>query len=238
MRRLFGAVLALIAVTAMIIGAPALAARTTTPFSPDERVYDNCGEGATCSAEATADGNGNQVVSSAISRSTPNTTSESSQGWAYGRLTHRLPSRTSAVRVTYRWRVDSASTAAQSTSLDGAAVGRIFARGLVSGCRGCVIEDSTDGHGHKVASTYNQMGLTTEAIIALPGAEVTHEITLRAADGGSLPRSQVTLTGATLAFSYIGERCSGGTCQPSAGHSGSASASADLQLLSITVDPV
>lgn len=86
MRRGLKAWLALIAVTALINTVhPASAAPTGTPFSPSELVYDTCGDGADCSGEATADVDGNQIASSSISRSSPNTTTEWIGAWASGR---------------------------------------------------------------------------------------------------------------------------------------------------------
>jgi hypothetical protein len=241
MRRIRG-IVTIVVMSASMVGAHAgfTAPAPSSPFSADESIFDNCGEGAECAGEAMADGDGNQTASSSITRSVlaPNTITEFSVADADGTVRERLPSGASAVRVTYKWRVDSASTAANSTALDGAAVGRVFARGIVSGCKGCLIEDSTNGHGTRVASTYSRFGqLTLQEPVAQPGSEVTHEITLRGANGRALPRSPIALTGRTRAFSYVGEVCSG-TCQPSSGHSGSASASADLQLLSITVERV
>ncbi|HVE75544.1 MAG TPA: hypothetical protein VND22_02125 [Actinomycetota bacterium] len=239
-RRLATAGVVLLAVIALTGGGQIAWAgqRTTTPFTASEWIYDNCAVGAACEASATADGLGNQMVSSSISRTETNTTSEWSQAVANGSVKRRLPSQTSAVSITYRWRVDSATTSANSTTLEGAAVGRVFARGSVWGCNGCSIEDSTDRHGEYVASTYSRFGPTPPEVITLPGSEVTHTITLRAAPGRNFSRELITLNGATLAFSYVGEKCSKGVCQPSSGHAGTASAAADLQLLSITVQAI
>src|SRR5687767_9936021 len=107
--------------------------------------------------------------------------------------------------------------------MGGTAVGRVFARGSVSGCRDCVIEDSTNGKGATVASTFSNFAPMIPEVIALPGSTVKHSIVVRGASGSALNSgSRLFFVGTTMAFGYVGGPCRG-TCA-TAPHSGSASA--------------
>lgn len=229
--------LALAASVTLACAAPAAAAPKTsspTPFAPSQSTTDNCLAGAECTASASADGAGAHVVSSSVSRPEATETNEYSQAWATGTVSTRAPEGTEPLRVTFTWRVDSATTSANSTTVGGSAVGRIFADGEVSGCATCAVEGDTDGKDVMVASTYSYFGPVPPEVITPSGSLVTHTITVKGRDGAPLRAgTRLTLSGHTRAFSYVGGICDG-TC-PSDPHSGTASAEGRLQLVSITM---
>ena len=207
---------------------------SSTPFVASQSTNHTCQAGAECTGSATADGNGAQAVSSSVRRPDVTETNEYSQAWATGSVATRAPEGTEALRVTFTWRVDSATTAANSTTLGGIAVGRIFADGKVSSCASCVVEGDTNGKDVMVASTYSHYGPVPPEWITPPGSLVTHTITVNGPGGSPLRAgTKLTLSGATRAFSYVGGVCDG-TCG-TAPHSGTASAEGRLQLVSITM---
>lgn len=229
--------LALAALVTIGSAAPALAApksTTSPPFTPFESWNDTCQAGATCTASASATGEGQQVVSSSVSRPEVTELNEYSQAWATGSVSTRAPEGTEPLRVTFTWRVDSATTSANSTTVGGTAVGRIFADGAVTGCTSCVVEGDTEGKDVMVASTFSNFGPVPPEKITPAGSLVTHTVTVNGRDRAPLRAgTRMTLAGHTRAFSYVGGVCDG-TCA-TAPHSGSASAEARLQLVSITM---
>lgn len=231
-------VLALGAAFTLASAAPSASAApktsSSTPFTPSQSTFDTCQAGAECAASANAAGDGTQVVSSSVSRPDVTEVNEYSQGWATGSVATRAPQGTEPLRVTFTWRVDSASTSANSTTLGGLAVGRIFADGSVSNCNSCVVGGDTNGKDVMVASTYSRYGPVPPERIAPSGTLVTHTITVSGRDGSPLRAgTRFTLSGATRAFAYVGGICDG-TCA-TAPHSGTASAEGRLQLVSITM---
>lgn len=207
---------------------------SSTPFAPSQSASHTCQLGSECTGAATATGDGRQVVSSSVSRPDVTELNEYSQAWATGSVSTRAPEGTDPLRVTFTWRVDSATTAANSTTLGASAVGRIFADGAVTGCTSCVVEGDTDGKDVMVASTYSYYGPVPPEKVTPAGALVTHTVTINGRGGAPLRAgTRLTLSGRTRAFSYVGGICDG-TCA-TAPHSGTASARADMQLVSITM---
>lgn len=231
--RVFALGSALVIICAASVGA-APKTSASTPFVPSQSSYDNCQAGAECTGGATATGDGTQIVASSVSRPDVTEVNEWSQAWAEGSVATRAPQGSDRLRVTFTWRVDSATTSANSTTLGGLAVGRIFADGSVYNCASCVVEGDTNGKDVMVASTYSRYGPVPPERITPSGSLVTHTLTVNGRDGSPLRAgTRLTLSGRTRAFSYVGGICNG-ECA-TAPHSGTASAEADLHLVSITM---
>jgi hypothetical protein len=207
----------------------------STPFTPSESINDTCQIGSECTAQARAAADGTQIVSSSVSRPEESEFNEYSQARAAGSVATRAPQGSERLRVTFTWRVDSATTAADSTKIGGIAVGRIFADGRVSSCITCVVSEDTNGKDILVASTFSHFGPVPPEKITLPGSLVSHTITVDGRDGTPLRAgTKMTLVGTTRAYSYVGGPCDATGCE-TASHSGEASAEADLHLVSITM---
>ena len=177
---------------------------------------------------------GSHVVSASVNRPDAVETNEYSQAWAGGSVSTRAPQGTEPLRITFTWRVDSAATSANSTTAGGSAVGRIFVDGVVWGCASCAVEGDTNGKDVMVASTYSFLGPVPPEKPAVPGSFVSHTITVNNRDGGALRAgTKLNLTGWTRAFAYVGGICNG-ECATDP-HSGTASAEAQTQLVSITM---
>lgn len=226
-------------------------------FSAYSFTWNTCGDGATCDATAHAGRRGHQSTAASISRAAPTLPFEYSMGIGHNGTTVKLRQAAPAVEIAYTWRVDEAVTHARAAAGDGATVARVFLRGLVvhSHCDDCVIEDSTDGYGERIADSYDP-GLIALGVddAAVPGTEVTHTIVLRGPGGGMVPTGTLSMVGSTLAFVYVGGVCATVAvdsalgddepllahqdCVPEpVGHAGSATARASTHLLNITVQP-
>lgn len=214
----------------------------STSFNASTFLFDTCQEGATCTHSASADRTGAHAAAASIERSEPFLTNEYSSGRASGSRSLHLNAPVPALRLTFTFQTVSASSTATATSPEGAAVGRVFARGSVLGCDGCEAgDDATNGYGPKVVDSYASAGSAvgmTASDEAIPGEVFTHTFTLRGRGGGPIPAGHYTLRGSTLAFAYVGCVSNSGQCFPEVvGHSGSASDAA-MQLLDIKSEVV
>lgn len=233
---------ALIAIVALAAGATMVsptsvsaAQRSADPYSAWQSVSNTCQPGSECSGSATASGDGTQSVAASVTRRDPTLDNEYWFSHARGSVVTRAPEGSKPLRVAFTWRVDSANTAANSTTLGGIAVGRIFAEGQVLSCKSCTVVEDTDGHGITVASTYSTFGPVPPEKVATAGSLVTHTITVNGPDGAPLKAgTRLTLAGTSRAFAYVGGPCYPDGCD-TASHSGTASANADLQLTSIAL---
>jgi hypothetical protein len=192
-----------------------------------------------------------QAAQSSIVRPSTFGEEEWSLAIASGSRPFTLAAPVTGLKLTFTWRTDSARSAATATGTDGAAVGRVFARGSLEGCTGCeVSDDATHGHGATVVSSYATAAATVSDE-ATAGETASHTFTMRGPGGGLLPAGKYTLRGKTIAFSYvgcirstfyeledagIGDRVSTGCLPELIGHSGSASAEAAMQLLEIKAE--
>ncbi len=255
----FAAVTAAVMVLAPFTGAGAKAAKaggrgggkTTTSFLANSGVFDNCQDGATCTHSASADRTGAQAAATSANRPGAFAEDEWSSAFATGGRTLTLDAPAREVRVKYTWRTVAAKSEAIATGPEGAAAGRVFAKGSFAGCKGCeFVDDATHGKGSRVVDAYAYPG-ESDSDVATGGEIVSHSFTVRGAGGGAVPAGKYTLWGTTRAFSYIG--CARSTfyfdgagldpvstgCLPQlVGHSGSASSEATMQLLEIAAEVV
>lgn len=240
-RRRVGVVLAVAAV--LLSGTTAAEAAKPSRYRASTLIYENCGAAASvCDASATAMRSGAHQADGTVE--VPSRTPELQHwaiGMAKGATTEQLAAPARSVTLTFRWQVDEASSRAEAALGEGIAVGRIFLRGSVThlNCDGCVVEDATDGHGTKIADSFDDgtIPLPTTATHA-PG-EVTHTVVLRGPDEASVPAGRIELSWATKSVAYVGCPIKGSDCIPGLSDpsfAGSATAHVKARLLGVTVE--
>lgn len=251
-------VLRRIGAAALIVGglatscvAPASAARggNKPAFWALDGTDGSCDAGATCTASSDASRDGRQTVASSVSRPTAHADEgEWAWGWARGSQEVDVPNGAASVVVKATWRVDRATASADLGGAEGVASGNVFADLEWRGCSACVVADLTPyGNGALVTratSTAAVNGGLPASSTAVPGTIVTHEITARGPDGGRIAPGTYWVAALSEAYSWVGcihdaatATLGEGSCvyPMVSGHSGTASADAQLTLLSISV---